>query len=386
MQVKPVSRPILIVEDMKTNFVVAAKILRSQGYEAIWEADSTRALDRAKEIQPSLILLDFEMPAKDGPTVCRELRACPETKEIPIIFVTSVTKDSEVSRAFDAGADDYVYKPVREMELISRVKRFIANAELRAELQERYQQKAMLTRIVSHDINNLVMLAQWITRAIEKNLDPAKNPNGLSAPLIQQHINKLNSAISRIGDVVHSVRTLQGLEDQKMQVELLPLNLHECLLESVTVFQEQAEKKNLQIHLDCATDLQVMADSRSITSSVFNNLLSNAIKFSQPQGQIEIVARRQNDQIQIEFIDHGIGMPKDLIPRIFLESEKTSRIGTNGEKGTGFGMPIVKKYVELFDGTITVQSISLDEDPARSGTRFTILLNTPEAGLLKKAA
>jgi signal transduction histidine kinase len=112
---------------------------------------------------------------------------------------------------------------------------------------------------------------------------------------------------------------------------------------------------------------------------VINNILTNAIKFSRLGSEVEINASYENrlNKARISIKDHGIGMPKSLIEKIFDISEQTSRTGTSGEIGTGFGMPLVKKFVSEYGGQIEVRSVEEHENSMSHGTEFIILLESP---------
>ncbi len=118
----------------------------------------------------------------------------------------------------------------------------------------------------------------------------------------------------------------------------------------------------------------VLADRAGLTYQVLNNLLSNAIKFTQSGGTVEISVRDGDDYWNIGIIDNGIGIPADLLNQLFDPSKQTTRKGTAGESGTGFGMPIVKTVVESYGGSLNVESKTPEEDPLHHGTRIQIKL------------
>lgn len=103
--------------------------------------------------------------------------------------------------------------------------------------------------------------------------------------------------------------------------------------------------------------------------------MSNAIKFSHPGGRIVLWAVPAPDgEVAIEVIDHGIGMPEALRASVLEITRRTTRPGTEGERGTGFGMPLVKAYVALYGGRISVTSRTRDESPDGHGTTIAVHL------------
>ncbi|MCU0793925.1 MAG: ATP-binding protein, partial [Opitutaceae bacterium] len=96
-----------------------------------------------------------------------------------------------------------------------------------------------------------------------------------------------------------------------------------------------------------------------------------AAKFSHPGGRLEITGE-EHDTIRLHIRDHGIGILAALLPNLFEVTKGASRPGTAGERGTGFGMPLVRKFVHLFEGRIHVESRDESLHPGDSGTVFTI--------------
>lgn len=94
---------------------------------------------------------------------------------------------------------------------------------------------------------------------------------------------------------------------------------------------------------------KVAVDPVLFESTVMNNLMSNAIKFSYPGSSIYLRVKEQNEIIVFEVEDHGMGIPKNFLKK-YSTQEKTSRQGTKGEKGTGFGMPLIKSLLEGMNG------------------------------------
>ena len=136
----------------------------------------------------------------------------------------------------------------------------------------------------------------------------------------------------------------------------------------VKMILEQAKKKNITIGFSIPDDLEVYADSHMF-DTVVRNLVSNAIKFTPNGGNIIISASELHDNnIEIKIHDNGIGMKQDLISKLFIVNEKTSRSGTDGEPSTGLGLTLCKEFIEKHGGTINVES----EEGSGSTFSFTI--------------
>jgi len=124
---------ILLVDDEPDILEFLSYNLKKEGYSVFTASNGEKALDKAKEIIPNLILLDVMMPKMDGITTCEELRKIPELKNSVIAFLTARSEDYSEIAGFQIGADDYIAKPIRPKVLIARIqallKRFTLNAE-----------------------------------------------------------------------------------------------------------------------------------------------------------------------------------------------------------------------------------------------------------------
>ena len=141
---------------------------------------------------------------------------------------------------------------------------------------------------------------------------------------------------------------------------------------------DKLNNKNISVELKIDENNQVNVERVSFINSVMINLLTNAIKFSHADTKIIIATEKTNTHLLLTVEDFGIGMPKELCRDIFDTNKPTTRQGTEGETGTGFGMPLVKKFIEAYKGTIEVISQEKNTLNDNQGTKFIITLpNVP---------
>ena len=114
-------KTILIVEDEPKNMTLTKDILKISGYETIEAVDGRQGIDKAKSAKPNLILMDIMMPKMDGYAACREIKADPATKNIPVIMLTAVGYDLNKKLAKQMGADGYVTKPFSRQQLVDAI-------------------------------------------------------------------------------------------------------------------------------------------------------------------------------------------------------------------------------------------------------------------------
>jgi len=113
---------ILVVDDEQDILELIRHTLNKEGYEVHVAANGQQAVEKAKKIKPSLILMDVMMPVMDGMEACRQLKEDPETATLPIIFLTARSEEFAELAGFEAGADDYISKPIRSRVLLSRIR------------------------------------------------------------------------------------------------------------------------------------------------------------------------------------------------------------------------------------------------------------------------
>lgn len=112
---------ILVVDDVMENVRVLHRVLQGE-HQVSFALDGRKAVEVARSLMPDLILLDAVMPSLDGYAVCAELKNAPETKDIPIIFVTSLNNPEDETRALEAGAVDFIQKPLNAAVVRARVR------------------------------------------------------------------------------------------------------------------------------------------------------------------------------------------------------------------------------------------------------------------------
>lgn len=259
---------------------------------------------------------------------------------------------------------DARYAVQLEREVVRRTESlYAANQEVK-QLSEEHDH---LLRLVVHDIANPLALLRF---HVDKLENIAGKESGSSTVLGKMHL-----AVDTMVEVLKNVKNLHSLRTGKTSLNLGPVPIVEALQEQVTMFEPRLQEKNLRIRLekDPGSPETVLAEPTSLKNHVLANLISNAIKFSDPGTEITLkVEGNAEDGVRLIIADRGVGIPADLIPRLFDLKKPTSRAGTRGEKGVGFGMPIVKTYLDRYGAKIVVKSTVKSESPSDHGTQFEI--------------
>ena len=231
-----------------------------------------------------------------------------------------------------------------------------------------------LLRVVCHDSINLlnVALAQSDNMIEDNQQDPNVNLKAWK---------KVNDATKDQIELLNHVRKVDAIESGKIKLELSPTNINTLILRAPEIFESNLKNKNIHIELDLSDGLPLVdVEPVSMLNNVINNLVSNAIKFSYKDGVIHISSKVEEDYVIVSIRDNGMGMPEELLGKLFSSTEKTSRKGTNNEEGTGFGMPLVKTTLQAFNAEISVSSIE------NKGSEFVLRLKKSTQSDTKIAA
>lgn len=121
---------VMIVDDTPETLAFLSDALDLEGYEVLVAPSGLSALKQLELVRPDVILLDALMPGIDGFETCRRLKSGPETKDIPVIFMTALAATEDIVRGLGEGAEDYVTKPVREEEVLARIATHIARSKV----------------------------------------------------------------------------------------------------------------------------------------------------------------------------------------------------------------------------------------------------------------
>lgn len=116
------SHKILVVDDLLENLRLLSNLLLTKGYDVRKAPDGAMALSNVPRFRPDLILLDIMMPDMDGYSVCQQIKANPESRDIPVIFLSALDLTFDKVKAFEVGAADYINKPFHPAEVLARVK------------------------------------------------------------------------------------------------------------------------------------------------------------------------------------------------------------------------------------------------------------------------
>src|ERR1035437_3194412 len=162
---------ILIVDDTPKNLQLLSNILHDKGYNICISTSGSQALESVNTEAPDLILLDIQMPVMDGFETFKALKSNPNSKDIPVIFLTAIIEPEKILEGFELGAVDYITKPFNIPELTARVATHIEIKRSREKLIELNATKDKLFSIISHDLKSSIGSILGISDLLLENFD-----------------------------------------------------------------------------------------------------------------------------------------------------------------------------------------------------------------------
>jgi DNA-binding response OmpR family regulator len=349
-------KSILIIEDEYQIRNNLREILLLSDYDPLVAENGLQGLQLAKDKHPDLILCDLMMPELDGYDVLNQLRQDYSTATIPLIFLTAKSEWSDLRRGMELGADDYLTKPFNTEELLQAIN---TRLEKQSIVEEQTQQKlndlsSCISHALPHEINT-----------------PLNHILGISNLLIDEHdsLSKQESlemleSIHRAGLRLHRL-TLNFL--MYTEIELLAYNP-----EKVTALRNSGVKTFVKSVIEnvatkIATNANRLADlsidisdsivkiSPSKLSKIFEEIVDNAFKFSCPHTPVKIIGHKQENAFYCYIIDYGRGITKEQIAEIraYVQFERKMY----EQQGSGLGLSIAKRLVELHGGEFNIDSI-----------------------------
>ena len=373
---------LLIVDDIELNRNLLRDFVISLGHEPMLAVDGPSALAAMKESPPDLVLLDILMPEMDGHEVLSQMKADEALRALPVIVVSALDDMPSVFKAIEAGADDYLTKPVNLGLLRARLGASLDKKRLRdrerklhAELEGSYQDlkkaerdRDMLTRMVVHDLNNpLTNIMGYADLLI-----------GLAAsgPIAEDKLLKYLEIIARAStDMARLTQTILDtakLESGLLNASVAPLDAVSLVAEVCATFATRAEKA--RIHLVYPQEVEptrVLAD-RDLLTRVLQNLLANALKHPPRGSTVTVSLEREAATVVLTVADDGPGIPGELQEQVFDEFFQIELKNAGVMRGVGLGLTFCKLATEAQGGKICLESTPGE------GARFRVQLPAAE--------
>lgn len=267
------------------------------------------------------------------------------------IFIQSFILAEKFSQAFILseellGDNMVMYQQVKEMneELESKI-----NSRTK-DLREQLISKSRFVSIITHDmkgpLGSTILYIDFLYSSVEDSInDSAKKMFQI-----------LKTSVTGMHSMLNNILATEIIKNASLPSSNQNLSINQTVIEILNIFEGMIKQKNLRTAVDADSEYYTSSDSNTI-QTILRNLISNAIKYTSSEGTISIFIRNFNqDNIEIVVKDTGVGMTQKEIETVFSVEKKFSKIGTNGEKGTGYGLMLTKDLVDSINGEIWLTS------------------------------
>jgi two-component system sensor histidine kinase/response regulator len=378
MNAKPT---LLIVDDEERNIRLLKALLAPQNYNLREAMNGEEALQRIAEEPPDMVLLDVMMPKINGFEVCRRLKQDEKTKTIPVILVTALSEKQHRVQALEAGADDFISKPVDQTELTVRVKSLLRIKSYQDEISDRLLEIAAknarllelekvrdgLSHMIVHDLRNpLTAISTYLQLS---SLD-AENLSESQ----QKRVDRCLFFCQELERMIQTLLDISKMEEGKMQLNREAIDLSEMVGEVLERFTPTGEERKIALSFSGNGDIPKIALDRSILKRVITNLVDNAIRYTPKGGAIAVSldSAPWEELVCLSVKNSGSGLPAEYHQKIFDKFEQV-RLKKDGDRAgsSGLGLTFCKMAVEAHGGKIWVESEGL-------GKGCTFLIQLPK--------
>jgi two-component system, sensor histidine kinase and response regulator len=345
---------ILIAEDDPATQLVIRRMMENEGYTVLGANNGEECLRVYHAQQPDLVMLDCLMPVMDGFEVCAKIRQQPKGNELPILMVTTLEDTGSVDLAFEAGADDFITKPIHWAVLRQRVRRMLFSRQAE-------RMRAELSSMIIHDMKTPVAA---VNNYAEILLEGFK---GELSTEQREILTRIRHNGQTLLDMTRLILDLQRMEEGKLTLNLETAVVDEILRVVADSLTWMAQNYQVKITVTEISDGTATFDWDIITR-VITNLLTNAIKHSYKGGVVYLSATCDALGWYVTVRDEGIGIPVEDQNRIFDRFTQAAYRSSSSHFNTGLGLTFCKLAVEAHGGRIELQSA-----PQR-GSTFTVIL------------
>jgi two-component system, sensor histidine kinase and response regulator len=357
---------VLVVDDDELARETLVSMLTREPVDVVEASSGAQALEVAARQPVDAILLDVMMPGMTGFETCRRLKADPRLAPIPVIFVTALDSHKDLLEGFDAGAEEFVSKPVNRTEMRARVRSMLRMKAQYDALQEMNERLSHLSRLreemasfLVHDLKNpLAIISANASLCRDRTL-----------PLLVREAAADIAEASRTMDrMVMDLLDVARSDERGLAPRLGEVKIGEIVEETVEAQRSISSARKIKVSIVGDVEAVVRAD-RDLLRRVLANLLDNGLKYAPSGSAIEISTSIRDGVFELRQRDGGTGIAPADREKIFDRYRRVEKRGdSHARTSRGLGLAFCKLAVEAHGGRIWVE----DAEPRGTIFCFTI--------------
>ncbi|AOB32520.1 histidine kinase [Bordetella sp. H567] len=354
---------ILVVDDIEQNLVAIEALLARPGIQVLKARSGVQALELLLAHEVALALIDVQMPQMNGFELAELMRGSERTRTVPLIFLTAGTKEREAHfRGYEAGAVDFLYKPLDADVLISKVNVFVEMhnqkklmARQLEELRQALTLNEMFTAVLGHDLRNPLSAVLHGSELLLR---------GSTDPKVLTNAQRIRFSAGRMARMVEQLLDVARIRSNGLVLQHVRADYAGVCRAIVDEIADPAQRERVQLHVAGDTHGDIDVDR---FSQVVSNLLGNALQHGDPDHPVMLrIDGGAPARILVHVANRGV-IPPCQLPDLFnpFQASLESRASKNG---LGLGLYIVKKFIDAHGGTVAVRSTLAE------GTVFEIVM------------
>lgn len=320
-------------------------------YEILEAESGEEALEIIENSQVDIVLLDNKLPGIEGIEVLEHIKS--KNLDMAVTMITSYASLDLAIKATNHGAFSFVPKPFTPQELKTAIESITKHLYLRRmtkQLKEEGKEvRFQFLSVLSHELKSPINAVEGYLKIMKDkqvgdNIDAYKE-------MIDRSIERLRGMRGLILDLLDLSRAESGTKSR----DIRQLDLFEIIRGVVEAIEPLAIQKNNKVEIKGDEEIMINADKNEV-EIIFNNLVSNAVKYNKENGKVFINVDRKSDSVVVTVEDTGIGMTNEEMALLFKDFQRIKNEKTKYITGSGLGLSIAKKMVEMYNGTIEVSS------------------------------
>ncbi len=340
---------ILIVDDEQSQRIKLESMLKQENYDITLLADGRKIFAELARTMPDLIILDLMMPGIDGFEICHRIKTNAQFQNIPIILVTILDTKKALTQGIDAGADDFLQKPVTSLELRARVRSMLRIKKQYDELQATLQMREELSNMIVHDMSSPIISVLLHATLMEEKIKDVE---------LKKHLEMIRLSAERLDSFVNDMLMLAKMEESKLRLNPTIVDVNQIISEAKKHFNIIAHSKGIELKLVLPNPSFSMQLDRNLFWRVIGNLLANALQYSPSGSAVTLsLSTKYTDNkphLCMQVMDQGSGIPEEYKNRIFEKFEVVD-LKKQGIVQVGLGLTFCKMAVDAHGGTISVR-------------------------------
>ena len=352
-----------ILQNFRVDYPFMDEQIDFQVLEAGTGAEGIELIDKE---QPEILLLDNKLPDIQGVEVLEYVKS--KQYDIVVVMITSYASLELAVKATRDGAFDFIPKPFTPQEIRASVENITKQIFLKRMTQTLNstgkQIRFQFLSVLSHELKAPLNAVDGYLKMMKER----QFGNNLEA--YEQMIDRSMERIKGMRNLILDLLDLTKIESGKPTQKLQEVDIRKIVQLAIDTIRPYAIQKDVDIYLNNREAVIMNADPGEI-EIIMNNLISNAVKYNKTGGRVDVFLKRLPETLTITVSDTGIGMSEEDKNKIFEDFVRIKNQQTRNITGSGLGLAIVRKIVDMYHGSIEVNSVP------EQGSSFIITLPVP---------